>query len=150
MAKQVITRSSSFQVLQDLPDIWSGWQKGDIQAQQGLVKNTDFTSGMSPLAATRLRKALKNPMFLKAFNRVKADMKLASQAPLRRIVIHYRAEEPLYPSNEMMLHFSAHEHLMRFLVLCSRQGRIRPEHPEYPLGPDGFTRQVWRNPMVKV
>lgn len=144
------SKSLSFETAQNLPDMWSGWQISSIHSEQALVKTSDFTSSPSSPTTARLRKALKNPGFLKAFNRVKAQMELASQSPLRRIVIHYRAEEPLYPSDEVMLHFSAHEHLQRFFVLCSRQGRVRPEHPDWPLGPDGFSARVWRDPYSKV
>lgn len=141
---------SALQALQDFPDVWSGWQNRDIGTEQSLENKGDFTSRMSPHTAKRFRKALKNPSFVELLLRVKADMQVAADAPLRAIVIHYRASDPLYPSDDVMLHFSAHEHLQKFLVLCSRQGRIRPEHPDYPFGADGFTKEVARNPMVKV
>lgn len=144
------------QALQDFPDIWSGWQKdGAIrQDNNGSSKDCKSGSNLSPVQTwcrdSRFRKSLQNPVFVESLLRLKAEMERASQAPLRHIVIHYRADQSLYPSEEVMLHFSVHRALQEFLTLCSRQGRVRPEHPEYPLSPDGYTRAVIRDPLRKV
>ena len=125
-------------------------QRGQAGGDEDVLKEeSKLSASKSTLASLGLRETPKNKRFVEALHRVEAEMEATSPPPLRCIVIHYRAEDPLYPSDEVVLHVSAHRTLLEFLVLCARQWRLRPEHPEYPPGPDAFTRRIKRDPLAK-